>query len=273
MAVNGILICGLLSACQTENNVSPLESTFPISETTSVSSRETGANYRINHNLVKHGTKKLLYTADGRLSQVVDSPTEYTAYSYGPSTLVATHFKNGQQDNQITYTLDGQGRSVQSKQVNSLGTKTYKYDYNAQGRLVKRYNLNAVNDRHEYEYDANGELAVFKTFDSGNMKGVEILFGYSIPNESMKLDRYPLNSTFLAPLDEFLGIFGDFNKHLVRRITYKACGNNDVVEYVVNYKTNNDGLVTEQSVINMASNAVIIKTASVYSGYGLILAN
>ncbi|GAB3327499.1 hypothetical protein GCM10027299_28190 [Larkinella ripae] len=204
---------------------------------------------------------------------MVASATEFTVYGYSPGTVVATHFKNGQQTSQITCTMNAAGQCVQSKTVSAWENKTFVYEYNAAGRLVKRYNKNAVNERHEYAYNADGELAVLKTFDSGNMKGFEILFGYSVPNEGLLLDRYRLNSTFLAPLDEYLPIWGSFNKHLVRRITYKACGANDVVEYLCAYSLNSDGLVSEKSLINMANNSLVSKTAFVYSGYGLLAAN
>jgi hypothetical protein len=74
-------------------------------------------------------------------------------------------------------------------------------------------------------------------------------------------------------MDEHLSIFGAFNKNLVRRITYKACGNNDVVEYLYNYTLNNDGLVIERKMTNMVTNALVSKAALAYSGYGLIPIN
>ncbi|WP_460978096.1 hypothetical protein [Spirosoma knui] len=273
LAVNGLLITCLLSACQTEKLVSPLNPAAQAPDPAATLTSTDGATTRINRKLIKYDGSKLLYNADDRLWKVIDTPTEYTEYSYSPGTLVSIRYKNGQKTSQISYTLNADGRCISSKHVNSLDTKVYKYEYNAQGRLIKRYNANAVNERHEYEYDSNGELLVFKTFDSGNLKGVEITFSYSVPGEPMQIDRYRLNSTLLAPLDEHLPIFGAFSKHLIRRITYKACGNNDVVEYLYTYTLNNDGLATEQKVTNMVTNALIWKSVFVYSGYGLILVN
>ncbi|GAB3543669.1 hypothetical protein [Spirosoma fluminis] len=273
LAVNGLLITCLLSACQTEKLVSPVGSSAQAPDPAATLTSADGAPTRINRKLIKHDGSKLLYNADDRLWKIIDNPNEYTEYSYSPGTLVSIHYKNGQKTSQITHTLNADGRCTSSKHVSALDNKTYKYEYNAQGRLSKRYNANAVNERHEYEYDGNGELVMFKTFDSGNLKGVEITFGYSVPGEPIQVDRYRLNSVLLAPLDEHLPIFGAFTKHLIRRVTYKACGNNDVVEYLYTYTLNNDGLATEQKITNMATNALVWKSLFAYSGYGLIQIN
>lgn len=208
--MKGILIAGMLSACQNENDT-VLAPQVP----TTVLDQNARTNLAAGL-LIKDGEVSLSYNGSSVLSKETYS-TAYSEFIYAPQLITATRYTYGNPSTQYKYTLDMSGRCVQSVTTN----KTYIYEYNVNGQLARFYNKYQPNERREFTYtvDATGwkkSLNMVTFYDEFGAKTKEVKFSYgatAIP------DKSPVNPDVLPEgVTKYLPIFGNFNTNLVQTL-------------------------------------------------------
>jgi hypothetical protein len=169
--------------------------------------------------LTKYGNDSLTYLNDGRLAKVQHGPNSYTQYSYGYTSTTAKNYSGGKLQDEITYEINIQtGRVFESKStsyINNNGftivnSKTYKYEYDADGYLVKMYNKNAPFERADF-YWATGDLHWIKFYNSYNTLTSRVQYAMEINDAN--LDKVKVRA-IRTGLDRYLKIFGSLPKHL-----------------------------------------------------------
>jgi hypothetical protein len=214
-----LLLAGLLTACNSEQMVSP-------NETANITADDKNAKVAaFIPRLLKDGSRELeyydAYNANrDKLWKVKDSPAgEYTEYLYNGQTITAQRKKISTNNlvYQVTYQLDANGRCVESSSTET--NKTLKYEYGQLGRLMKVYEKNNPNERMELGYlpGVATQLKTIYFFDKLNTKTREITFNYNIQGGggSPMENKYPTNPVALDKTAEYLNIFGLFHTNLV----------------------------------------------------------
>ena len=173
--------------------------------------------------LVKNGSDSIFYLADGRLAKVKHSNFSYTQYNYGFNTIIAKTYGGNKVDNEATYQIDiATGRVFESQHTGYsyysggtvVVTKTYKYVYDASGKLTKRYNKSALNERSEFMYNASNQLQNVFWYNSSNQHSQTLSLSYNNWNKGELADKLKLNSN-QSGLDPYLHIFGTFSKSII----------------------------------------------------------
>jgi hypothetical protein len=102
------------------------------------------------YTLIKHGQDTVIFK-DGQISKVQRDAANFTNYYYGESSAYTVTYINGQVDNEIQYLYFPNGKVERTMHktwpvVNGVPTLKevfYYYNYSADGKLKKRYNVNA----------------------------------------------------------------------------------------------------------------------------------
>lgn len=238
-----IAVAGLLAACQNENG-------GLVKPTGDVGAPVTEKNAKLAADalLIEDGLKTLVYSTQGRpvLWKEVNAGGAYWEYSYTPSLITATENNPNSMGKVHTYKLNSLGQCVET-----TTDKTYIYEYNVYGKLIKCYNKFQPNERREFTYkvDAGGTsqtLDKVTFFDGNGVKTKELTYNYTAGG--IIQDLAPLNPDCLpAGVTKYLPIFGSFSTKLVRLITEDTFLLNgakmSTKGYIFNYDLNPDGRV------------------------------
>lgn len=213
IVVKAILLAGLLSACQNEQD----NALVPKGTTSDQEISDQNARTAVAvGSLVKDGTTALAYNNQNLLRKET-YPGFYYELTYAPQLITATRFQYGMPSTENKYTLDANGRCVQS-----VTDKTFIYEYNASGQLSICYNKNQPNERREFSYtvDAGGwkkSLGKVTFYDAQGAKTKEVKFSYGATG--LVPDKCPLNPDVLpAGISRYLPVFGTFNTNLVKSV-------------------------------------------------------
>lgn len=249
-----------LTSCQKDQ---VLEPQAPLSSRAETAARESGKKYT----LVNYGNATLSYLADGRLKQVTRGNqavlTDRTDYSYGFLTAKTVSYDGqsgpNKKSSEATYQLDvNSGRCFESEHksysyvsanVTVVDQKTWKYEYNALGKLTKKYNKYNGAERTEYSYNADGNLTKAVNYGVNGVAKDELMvvYAFALANETPKLDRNYLNPVAAGIPDEFLPIFGKSSKYLIRHLNSHPLPNGAVTwGKSFQYQLNGDGFVTQR---------------------------
>ncbi|HEY0677486.1 MAG TPA: hypothetical protein VGD17_04335 [Chitinophagaceae bacterium] len=199
-AVIAMIVVAGLASCKKEG-IQPNDSTITPPEV------EAGRSVNLNvaHNLVRKGTDSLVYNAGGTLTKVIYSPSVFVSYQKSGNILTASKFENNVLKAKVEYTLVN-GRTSQSKHTsyesNVAVTKTWLYDYNADNRLIQKYNKDNSTERINFVWIGQDNLAVIKWFNGSNQQTAALQF-----TRNAQADKIKINST-RSGLDPYLKIFG-----------------------------------------------------------------
>ncbi|MCF0071885.1 hypothetical protein LZD49_15515 [Dyadobacter sp. CY261] len=212
-ATKGILLAGLLGACQPEND-NMLTPQAP----TTVSDRNAKTSQAVGQ-LIKDGDVSLVYNnqVPSALWKEIYNNGAYHEFTYGTQLITGKRYVNGFNNatKVFTYILDSYGRCIET-----VTDKTHLYEYDANGQLTKYYNKLQPNERIEFTYkaDATGTATSLSTvtfYDASGKKTREVGFNYSITEPIP--DKSPLNpDVFAVGVSKYLPIFGKFSTNLVQ---------------------------------------------------------
>jgi YD repeat-containing protein len=219
------------------------------------------------YTLTRRGTDSLEYYNDGRLAKVIHN-FGYTQYNYGGfGAIIAKTYGNGNLlEHQDIYQIDaatGRTYEQESKGFTNapsgaiVTTNVYKFVYDGQGRLTKKYNKDKPNERLEFFYNADGNLIEIKRYSSTNEFWLKHVYGYDATAPANKLKLNPEKQGF----DMFLPIFGSFCKKMP---TVKAginpLGSLATMSESYIYSVNNDGHVTKFDRLDNMKNKMLAET-------------
>jgi hypothetical protein len=240
-ALVGIAMCALtFAACKKDH--------LPSSEETMAAKANGNANFiqpAPTYTLVRRGTDSLYYYEDGRLGKVIHQ-FGYTQYNYGFNTVIAKNYGNGLLQHEDIYQIDvatGRAYEQESKGYTHttsgyiLTTKVYKFEYNAQGSLSKKYKKDAPNERQVFTY-APGNILTVKSYSSANQLIATYTFVTgSTPN---KLNLFVEKQG----IDMFLPIFGKAIKDMPEHQSCKLANGFTTFDEWMTYDVNSDGHIT-----------------------------
>lgn len=208
---NGLLLAGMLGACQNENAPTP-QAPATVSDRNAKTSQLVGQ-------LIKDGAVSLAYNTQepSALWKETYDNGAYHEFTYGAQLITGKRYINGfgNATKVFTYTLDSYGRCVQT-----VIDKTLLYEYNANGQLAKYYNKLQPNERAEFTYQADptgtaNSLSTVTFYDASGSKIRELGFNYSLTEPIP--DKSPLNpDVFAVGVSRYLPIFGKFSTNLVQ---------------------------------------------------------
>ncbi|HEX2533361.1 MAG TPA: hypothetical protein VHK69_06480 [Chitinophagaceae bacterium] len=199
------------------------------------------------YRLLRHGGDSLAYYNDGRLASSGHKKYRFVTYNYGFNTIIAKsyYYGNAKPSQEDTYSLEvssGRAYQVVQKRFFSDGTadvRTYKFQYDALGRLVKRYNASKPVDRIDYEYDAAGDLVSTWHYGEQGQYGHRMIYFYRFGTEAKIQNRVKLNHS-QAGVELYLDIFGTGWKNAPK--FYRTLANGKIFKDVnCTYKLNADG--------------------------------
>lgn len=263
IVANGLLVAGMLGACQPENGAVPTPQT---PETTSDRNAKTNQAVGL---LIKDGQVDLSYNGSGVLWKEIYA-TAYSEFIYAPQLITAKGYKYGNPSAEYKYTLNASGRCVQS-----VTNKTYIYEYNTNGQLSRWYNKDKPNERRVFSYvtDATGwkkSLSMVTFYDESGTKTKELKFSYgSEATGTLLLDKYPVTPDLLpGDVSRYLPVFGTFNTYLVQTMTedkYLLNGQKlSSTQYLYNYTLDYIGKVKNIAVKKL-NGTVVSSTDRKYS--------
>nr|WP_295927095.1 hypothetical protein [uncultured Dyadobacter sp.] len=207
--INGILIVGMLSACQNETDI-------PV--TPEASTETTDQNARTNlaaGTLLTDGDISFSYDSQNQKLKKESHTGYYYDISYTPQLITATKIKYGSPSTDCKYTLDANGRCIQT----TTSANTFIYQYNADGQLASYYNKNYPEQQVIFTYttDTDGwkkSLTKVTFHDVYGVKTIEIRYSYGAAANFIP-DKHPLAPDVLpAEVSKYLPIFGCFNTNL-----------------------------------------------------------
>jgi hypothetical protein len=222
------------------------------------------------YRLKKQGDRTLLYLADGRIAKVIFSPTQYTVYSWGLSSVVATIYINNVKYSTNSMLINGSGKCYHStfKLYNQSGTafSDWNYDYQYNGnQLTKQVNSLDADERYEYLYNGSN-LRKINYYDTDGKLRTLADYYYDVPaGDPLLTDNYPLNPA-TAELDMYMkGAFGKFSTYLPKRITYRNTIINKVIyDHLMAYTLNVDGYVKDRKIYNIGLGTIYESAAYEY---------
>ncbi|ACT95721.1 hypothetical protein Dfer_4520 [Dyadobacter fermentans DSM 18053] len=234
MLVNGLLLAGMLGACENVNDNAPIPQT-----PTTASDRNAKTTQAVGQ-LIKDGNVSLTYNSQvpSALSKEIYDNGAFHEFSYGAQLISGKRFMTGFSNptKEFSYTLDANGRCVQT-----VGDKTIIYEYDANGQLARYYNQQQPNERAVFTYkpDANGitnSLFAVTFYDASDKITKVLEFNYSLTQPIA--DKSPLNpDVFAKYVSKYLPIFGKFSGNLVQCSSEKKFVNGQKVSSVNYYHT------------------------------------
>jgi hypothetical protein len=216
--------------------------------------------------LTRRDNDTLIYYNDGRLAKVQHGAGSYTAYTYGFNTITAKTFSrfNNQVEEEMVYQVDGQtGRVYESKSSvysnSNIGAivikKTWKYEYDADGHIKKKYNKDKPLERTFFSWSPEGNLINAAFYDEYNDDYLKVHFGRHANADKLKLQPKR------AQLDPYLKIFGKGSKTMLYYEQVYTINNQPPTTYEnFNYTYNADGYPITCTVADGNNNYQIIRT-------------
>jgi hypothetical protein len=240
-----IVMCALSFAACKKDQLTPEE---PMS-------RQSNGNASLmqpapTYTLTRRGTDSLEYYNDGRLGKVIHQ-FGYTVYNYvGFNSIVAKTYENGLLAHEDKYQVDvATNRVFEHESIGYTNapsgaivtTNVYKFTYDADGRLYKKYKKDTPNDRQVFAYDADGNLKDIKSYNAANQLVTTYMYSYSA---SVPKNKLKLNVEYQG-LDLFLNIFGKVSKDMPQHQSCRLASTNELItsEWLT-YTINNDGYPT-----------------------------
>ena len=197
-AVIALIVIAQLTACKKEG-IPETDSTMRQNEPS------PAVSFNLARNLIKKGTDSLVYNAGGTLIKAIYSPIKYVSYQKSGNILTASTFENNVIKLKVEYTINN-GRTTQSKHTsyesNVAVSKTWLYDYNADGRLTEKYNKDNSAERVKFVWIGTDNLAQIKWYSAANQHIATLQF-----TRNAQVDKLKINSV-RSGLDPYLKIFG-----------------------------------------------------------------
>ncbi len=252
--LNAIFIIGAASltmvACKkepiSENGIQP---SAEASADPAMSSAARLRNATKTYVLTRKANDSLSYYGDGRLSKVQHSVTGYTKYSYGLNSIIAKTYIGNTLNREAVYMMDfGKGRTYESSHTvyNYVGggvqatQKSWKYEYDSIGRIAKKINKEAPNERFVFVYYPT--TVSMGRFDAFNNFIDRVEFRYYNSSALNKMNLNPEGST----LDQYLKIFGQQSKYLLSGLdVWTASVGTWTASEIFSYTYNPDGYPTQ----------------------------
>lgn len=212
--MNGVLFLGMMSACQKENDI-------PVAPESSAEITDQNARTNLAFGtLIKDGNISLTYDSQNQNRIKKETHTDcYYDFTYTPQLITAIKLKYGYPSTDCKYTLDANGRCVQT----TTKSHTYIYNYNADGQLSSFYNKYYPKQEIMFTYatDVNGwkkSVSMITFHDVYGIKTKELKYSYGTA-ASCILDKHPLIPDVL-PLEvsRYLPVFGCFNTNLPKTV-------------------------------------------------------
>lgn len=221
LVIQGMLLIGLLGACQNEDTLIP-------SEPSPASLNENNSKTTAELKLVKNGETTLQYIKSGRFTGNLSKVSEtayYTNYSYDDSSgdLWVTSKRYAKASNALVKEIKYQVTNNRCiKSIDVTDSRNYEFKYNETGRLDEiNESGGGPSQKHVFKYDYISDLdaerlnEITSSTPTGAFKRVN--FFYTVGGQPSKQDKYRLNPENTG-LDKYLPIFGKFSDALVQRI-------------------------------------------------------
>jgi D-alanyl-D-alanine dipeptidase len=161
-------------------------------------------------------------TADGVMTKVTYSPQQYVLYKTevgqdpALTRTTAVMYVGGVKTRQTLYNNKG-GKTYHSVTVYFdpktgavMKTVHHAYEYNGQGKVVRRYNVSAVHDRTQFAYNLAGDLSRMEEYTPQGVLVKTTRFYYNLNAPADKYGFYPDSPA----VDPFLRVLGGFAKKL-----------------------------------------------------------
>ncbi|HEX2535104.1 MAG TPA: hypothetical protein VHK69_15270 [Chitinophagaceae bacterium] len=209
-------------------------------------------NAAAKYTLVKRGYDSIAYHADGRIASV-QSPMGKTVYTYGGfGEIYAKTISGNQVDRLDTFKTNPDGKVFWSREkaftYYSGGTvvvdKVSKYEYDAGGHLIKKYNVHLPNEATTFQYNAAGDLTDVWSMDKNGVVIAHSVIGYTFGIGNPQItDRFPFVQSFTYLHHPYLGMYGTLSKHLKGSVTHKNPGSSPTT-YLYSYILDQNNVVT-----------------------------
>ncbi|GAB3314993.1 hypothetical protein GCM10027299_03830 [Larkinella ripae] len=212
------------------------------------------------YTLVKYAHWNLSYDAKGDLVQMQSTadPTLFRDYSRASNGTGMTILEQsgGKMTRKTLILFDTKGRCKQSFNITygiengqvTSSTKRYDYFYNAKNQLEKIADQDNSKRYDLFQYNPDGNLRQVKHYNTNVTQRTTYYYDY--PGQAAIVDKNHLSPLWMPhydQVDEFLPIYGKFNKHLVWKLEYDdAVSNVNLDQVYFKYKMNNDGFITER---------------------------
>ncbi|KAA9354687.1 hypothetical protein [Larkinella humicola] len=294
-------LTGLVS-CERETPVSPIQPATELPQTVGLDDEILVVASK-KYTLVKHGTKTLAYTADGKVKKVTFSPGHYIDYTYeeGEFRRVFTkEYNDNKLDVATTYYIHraqaagGQTyeptppagayyknypdqcylvsteKYMHYKQGDEVIKTEHLYTYNDKGQLARMDLSNFQgtyypNKRIDFAYNAAGDLTKATEYNAQNVKIRESTFEYTAFGDPILNDRNAFNPEELQ-VDPYVTVFGKYSKHLARGKKQEAFAPYSLLSNIYyQYAINGDGYVTKQDTYTLLNAQLILSTPFEYT--------
>ena len=210
--------------------------------------------------LEKYAHWQLSYDAKGNLVKLQSTADpnlvrEYIRASNG-SGITIMNYEGIKLKGKTLILLDANGRCKESF-VTSYGfangnpttsTVRFSYKYNANNQLEEIKDQDNSSRYDQFQYNPDGNLRQVKHYNNGVKQ--RTTYYYEYPGQAAITDKNRLSPLWMPhynQVDEFLPIYGKFNKHLVWKLEYSDAVTNSTLDQVYfKYKMNNDGYIEER---------------------------
>jgi len=216
----------------------------------------------IPYKLTKRGNDTIIYDASWRIIKVQNT-YQHTIYTYGNNTVGSKTYDNlNRLDEEISYQLDpATGRATESIYKGythySIGdvvtTRRHTYQYDANGRLVKKINKDKPLERYLFTYQSNGRLDGMFAYAADGSFQYRIAPYYEYTAGTAITDKVKINPEKIT-LDMYLKIFGKFSDALVIRYSTIGSGNVKIFDEGHEYSMNRNGYPTLLTKKNLMQN-------------------
>jgi hypothetical protein len=249
----GLALVGLLSACNHENKVTPIQ-------TTGITANDPNAKISSLLRLVDDSGREIQYVKSGKffgkLSRVGKAPWDnyYVTYTYNDNNPAGDLWISKK-----TYMASNNSfvKEHKFKIVNGLcvlsenGTgETFEYKYNPQGYLdeIKQFDQGLLVESWKYKYDLTYRLNTVE-----HKKDGKPYHSYHFTYKPVQ-NKYPLNIEY-GIKDRYLPFFGNHSNQLIHEVFDQNFMTNKtfIKTYYSSYLTDSDGLVTSQDMVEYSA--------------------
>lgn len=261
--------CGLAS-CNKANDIEPQAPASAV-ERAPEAAAKTSAVYQ----LTKHGNRVLSYGPDGRLQKITfTNGAGRVEYTFGFLNITTKTFdwlnRVTAEENFMTDINTGNATEWKSTSYAhySFGTvvssTTWNLVYSPNGRLLKKVNKADADERSEFTFYDNGNIATVKTYDKAGKLVERVLYGYPAAGQPRWADLNRLTPALSRLGDDYLNIFGLPQKEHYRRITITDGNNVQLLDRVYDDTFNRAGYLTKRVEKNVPSGNVVTTTLFEY---------
>lgn len=263
--------CGLAS-CNKNQDVEPQT---PVVTPTAERAGEAAAKATAVYTLTKRGNEQLTYGPDGRLQKITftngQGRVEYT-FGFLFITKKSFDWLNRVTAEEHFLTDINTGNATEWKSTSyayySFGTvvdqKTWNLVYGPDGRLLKKVNKADADERSEFTFYANGNIATVKTYDKAGKLTERVLYGYPVAGQPRYADLNRLTPAMSRLGDDYLNIFGLPQKEHYRRITITDGNNATVLDRVYDDTFNRAGYLTKRVEKTVPNGSIVSTTPFEY---------